>query len=149
MNFANEENFGAGIPEKHQLTNIGHIGDHDQKPAMKSIMTRKQIIKNLMIISISYLFLFTAFQSLQNLQSSLNKEEGLGTAGLSVIYGSGVIAGLLLPAFLIDRIGCKWAIAASMVCYIAYMAANMYPIWGTIMPASGKNVIVILYIRVF
>ena len=127
------------IHENHQLTSIAEISHNSHSPDKNSRMTKNQIIKNLIVMSISYLFLFTAFQSLQNLQSSLNKEEGLGTAGLSVIYGSSVVAGLLLPAFLINLIGCKWAIAASMMCYIAYMAANMYPVWGTIMPASGKS----------
>ena len=138
MNNARDKTDGTAYQENHQLTNIVAINHDTQPQKMMPRMTKNQIIKNLTVLSVSYLFLFTAFQSLQNLQSSLNKEEGLGTAGLSVIYGSGVVAGLLLPAFLINVIGCKLAIAASMVCYIAYMAANMYPVWGTMMPASGS-----------
>jgi len=58
---------------------------------------RKRMLKNLIVLSSAFLLLFTAFQSLQNLQSSLNKEEGLGTVSLAVIYATGVLAGLFLP----------------------------------------------------
>ena len=125
--------------EKHRLAKEEEINTelevYDEKQPK---MTKLNIIKNLSILSVSFLFLFTAFQSLQNLQSSLNKEEGLGTVSLSVIYISSVIAGLLLPPFVINHLGCKWTLAASMVCYIVYMAANMYAVWGTMIPASGK-----------
>ena len=122
--------------ESRQLT-MEEVSKSIKTPDTQPKMTKNQILKNLIVLSVSYLFLFTAFQSLQNLQSSLNKEEGLGTASLSVIYGSGVVAGLLLPPFIINLLGCKWTLAVSMVCYIVFMAANMYAVWPTMMPASG------------
>ena len=99
-------------------------------------MSRPRIIKNLVIVSLAFLCLFTAFQCLSNLQSSLNKEEGLGTGGLATIYGALVVSSLFLPPFIIRRIGCKWAIAFSMLCYILYMAANFYAVWATIIPTA-------------
>lgn len=99
-------------------------------------MPKTTIIKNLLIVSIAFFFLFTAFQSLQNLQSSLNKEEGLGTVSLSVIYVFGIVAGIFLPPLVINRIGCKWTVAASMICYTVFIAANLHAVWGTMIPAS-------------
>ena len=99
-------------------------------------MTKCQIIKNILVVSVAFLFLFTAFQSLSNLQSSLNREEGLGTVGLCVVYGALVISCMFLPSFVINYLGCKWTVAFSMLCYILYMAANFYATWGTIIPGA-------------
>lgn len=99
-------------------------------------MTQRQIIKNLLVVSIAFLFLFTSFQSLTNLQSTLNSDEGLGTGGLSIIYGALIISCMFIPSIMIAKIGCKWTIAASMICYILYMAANFYAEWEMLAPAS-------------
>ncbi|XP_063440625.1 protein unc-93 homolog A-like isoform X3 [Mytilus trossulus] len=102
----------------------------------KSHMSTFTLSKNLVIISTGFLLLFTSFNSLSNLQSTLNKEEALGTVGLSVIYCAGVLSCLFLPSFVIGNLGCKWTIALSMVCYVIYMGANFRALWGTIVPAS-------------
>lgn len=99
-------------------------------------MSKFQILKNVVAVSFGFLFLFTSFQSLTNLQSTLNKDEGIGTGGLSIIYGALVISCMFVPSFVISHIGCKWTIAASMVCYVLYMAANFHAVWGLIVPAS-------------
>ena len=99
-------------------------------------MSKARIIKNLLVVSLGFLCLFTSFQSLSNLQSSLNKEDGLGVGGLATIYGALVISCMFLPPFIIARLGCKWTVAFSMLCYILYMAANFYAVWGTIIPGA-------------
>ncbi|KAL5022316.1 hypothetical protein ScPMuIL_001471 [Solemya velum] len=99
-------------------------------------MTKYQIIKNVLVVSVGFMLLFTSFQSLTNLQSSLNKEDGLGTGGLSVVYGALIISCMFIPSFTIAHLGCKWTVTLSMVCYIAYMAANFYAVWGLMAPAS-------------
>ncbi|XP_068088006.1 protein unc-93 homolog A-like isoform X2 [Hyperolius riggenbachi] len=68
--------------------------------------------------------------------SSLNGDEGLGTASLSIIYGSLIISSMFVPPVVIKKIGCKWTIVASMCCYITYSIGNFYPSWGTLIPAS-------------
>ncbi|CAH2251639.1 unc-93 homolog A [Pelobates cultripes] len=77
-------------------------------------------LKNIIILSIGFLLLATAYGGLQTLQSSLNPEKGLGVASLSVVYGCLICSSLLLPRILIKKIGCKWTIVASMCCYITY-----------------------------
>ena len=99
-------------------------------------MSRVRIMKKLLVVSSAFLCLFTSYQSLVNLQSSLNKEEGLGTGGLATTYGALVLSSLFLPPFLIGRIGCKWTVAFSALSYILYMAANIYPTWATILPTA-------------
>ena len=97
---------------------------------------KRKITKNVYVISLGFLFLFTAFQSLQNLQSSLNKVEGLGLVSLSVIYGALIVSCIFVPPFVIGRLGCKWALVLSMTGYVLYTVANYYARWGTLIPAS-------------
>ena len=99
-------------------------------------MSKARIIKNLLVMSLGFLCLFTSFQSLANLQSSLNKDDGLGVGGLATIYGALILSCLFLPPFVIGRLGCKWSVAFSMLCYILYMAANFYAVWATIIPTA-------------
>lgn len=95
---------------------------------------RRKIFKNLMVISLAFLFVFTAYQSLLNLQSSLNSN--LGTGSLSIIYASLVFSCMFVPNVIIKTIGCKWTIFISIVIYALYMLANFYPSWSTLVPSS-------------
>ncbi|KAM3861461.1 protein unc-93 homolog A-like [Diretmus argenteus] len=92
--------------------------------------------KNVLVVSMGFLCLFTAYQGLQTLQSSLNAEEGMGVASLSVIYASTVISSMFLTPMLIKNLGCKWTIVVSMACYISYSCGNLYPGWYTLIPTS-------------
>ncbi|KAG7219625.1 hypothetical protein INR49_018939 [Caranx melampygus] len=93
--------------------------------------------KNVLVVSIGFLSLFTAYGGLQSLQSSLNAEEGMGVASLSVIYGSIIISSMFLPPIMIKNLGCKWTIVAGMACYVTYSFGNLYPGWYTLIPTSA------------
>ena len=97
---------------------------------------KRKITKNVFVISFGFLFLFTSFQSLQNLQSSLNKDEGLGLASLCVIYAALILSCIFVPPFVIGRLGCKWTLVLSMTGYVLYTVSNYYARWGTLIPAS-------------
>ena len=106
---------------------------------------KRKITKNVYVISLGFLFLFTAFQSLQNLQSSLNKDEGLGLVSLSVIYAALILSCIFVPPFVIGRLGCKWTLVLAMTGYVLYTVSNYYARWGTLIPASiiiGKFMVV-------
>ncbi|KAK3737479.1 hypothetical protein QZH41_008361 [Actinostola sp. cb2023] len=94
------------------------------------------ITKNIIIISGGFLFLFTAFQSMQNLQSSLNSDEGLGVTSLCILYAALIISCMFLPPFMIGRLGCKWTLVVSMISYVLYTAANYHARYYTLIPAS-------------
>ncbi|XP_004601122.2 protein unc-93 homolog A [Sorex araneus] len=95
-----------------------------------------QSLKNVLVISFGFLLLFTAYGGLQSLQSSLNSEEGLGTAALSTLYGGVLLSSMFLPPLLIQRLGCKWTIVVSMCCYVAFSLGNFYASWYTLIPTS-------------
>lgn len=133
---------GLEEPLEDTRTSVKNLVADDDKeegaqltPAQRKKEKRK-ITKNVYVISLGFLFLFTAFQSLQNLQSSLNKVEGLGLASLSVIYGALILSCIFVPPFVIGRLGCKWTLVLSMTGYVLYTVANYYARWGTLIPAS-------------
>lgn len=102
---------------------------------MESSKRKKQAYKSLLLLSVSFQIVFTAYLALQNLQSSLNQEAGLGTVSLSVLYACIILSGTLAPVC-ISKIGAKWSLVASWVTYCLYTAANFYPRWETLVPAS-------------
>lgn len=93
-------------------------------------------LKNVLVVSIGFLSLFIAYGGLQSLQSSLNAEQGMGVASLSVIYASIIVSSMFLPPVMIKNLGCKWTIVVSMACYVSYSFGNLYPGWYTLMPTS-------------
>ncbi|XP_053568197.1 protein unc-93 homolog A-like [Bombina bombina] len=93
-------------------------------------------MKNLLVLSFGILFLYTAYTGLKTLQSSLNDDEGLGVASLSVMYGALTISSMFLPAILMKKLGCKWTIVASMFFYISFTLGNFYPSWPTLITTS-------------
>lgn len=64
-----------------------------------------------------------------SVQSSLNAEQGMGVASLSVIYATIIVSAMFLPPIMIKNLGCKWTIVISMACYVSYSVGNLYPGW--------------------
>ena len=77
-----------------------------------------KIYKNVGIICLAFLMNFTAFNGIGNLQSSINCEDGLGTATLATIYGALVISCLFLPTVMIQKLGLKWTLSISILGYL-------------------------------
>ncbi|KAK2154829.1 hypothetical protein LSH36_256g04070 [Paralvinella palmiformis] len=109
------------------------IGTFSEKAKAKE---RRRILKNIILISFAFLCVFTAFQGLSRLQSSLLRTDGMGVITLSVLYATLVVSCLLIPKLLISAIGHKWTIPLSFSGYIIWMAANGYATWYTMVPAS-------------
>lgn len=116
-------------PTRKGVSNSDHAMKNKEPILVQSNFT---IMKNVVVVSFAFLLLFTSFQSLQNLQSSLNKTGNLGLISLIIIYSSLIVSCMFIPPAMIGRIGCKWTLAASMACYAAFIAANYYPRWYTL-----------------
>ncbi|XP_070206224.1 protein unc-93 homolog A-like [Littorina saxatilis] len=98
-------------------------------------------MKNTVAVSFSFLFLFTSFQSLSNLQTSLNMESEIGSQSLLAIYTSLIVSCIFLPKFVIAHFGCKWTIPVSMLLYTLYMVANIFPKrWLMILTGIGVGI---------
>ena len=97
---------------------------------------KRLIIKNVLIIGFSWILLFTAFQSISSLQSSLNPDGGLGTYSLSTIYVTLIVGSLFLPSTMIQKLGIKKTLFFSQLAYILYIGANIYPRYFTLIPTA-------------
>ena len=113
----------------------GHISTDGNTAALGN-MSRTIIFKNLFVISFTCILQFSAFNSFANVQSSLNKEEGLGTTGLALLYVVMVLTSLFIATITAERISSKWIMTWSMCTYVAYTATGFYPNWYTVLPAS-------------
>ncbi|KFM75914.1 UNC93-like protein, partial [Stegodyphus mimosarum] len=105
-------------------------------PLGAPVMSKLRIMKNLVIVCLGFLFLFSAYQGLANLQSTMNMKGDLGTVSQSVIYAALIFSSLFLPKLVIKKLGCKLTLALSILTYAPYIAANFYPHMGTFVPTA-------------
>ncbi|ELT90998.1 hypothetical protein CAPTEDRAFT_196989 [Capitella teleta] len=90
-------------------------------------LTSKKIRMSLAGISVAMFLLFTAYEGLEILQSSLNSEGNIGVLSLSVVYGTFLVSSLLIAQPLVNALGSKVTIAVCQWGYIAWVAANAFP----------------------
>lgn len=91
--------------------------------------------RSLFVLSASFTAIFTAYLAIQNLQSSLNQEKGLGIISLSCMYACIILSGILAPAIL-NIIGEKRSLIISFICHVIYTGTNFYPTFATLLPSS-------------
>lgn len=97
---------------------------------------KQNITKNLLVVSFSYLFLFSAIFALNNLQSSLNSHANLGIYTLLCSSFSFAISCLFLPAIMIKLFRFKWSMILSQLLTLLFIVSNYYPSFYTLIPAS-------------
>lgn len=108
----------------------------DRKPSSTKCMSNRRILKNLLVVCLGFLLLFTSYQALANLQSTMNIEDDIGLVSQSVIYAVLIVSALFLPKLIIRRLGCKLTLTLSALTYAPYMASNFYPHMSTFVPSS-------------
>lgn len=127
-------------------------GRFDQLTDSERKQLKFSILKNVIVISIAFMLLFTAFQSMANLQSSINKVrtiwgqlfvyifpfkvDGLGTWSLVTIYATLVLSCMFVPTLMISKLTVKYTMVASILCYSTYIAAQFYPEFYTLVPGA-------------
>ncbi|UJR26005.1 hypothetical protein I4U23_007351 [Adineta vaga] len=95
-----------------------------------------KIWKNLFVICLAWILLFTAFQGIANLQSSLNVEGDVGMNSMAIIYAFLIFSSALLPHPMMSVFGMKWTIVICQFGYLAFIAANLYAVPALMYPAS-------------
>jgi MFS family permease len=95
----------------------------------------KNEFRNTLVLSGAFTAIFTAYLAIQNLQSSLNQEQGLGLISLSCMYACIIISGILAPA-IINVLGEKKVLVISFICHVIYIGTNFYPSFATLVPSS-------------
>ena len=88
---------------------------------------KRRIYKNVFLVSVSFLLLFVAFESMSKLQSSINTVDNLGLWSSVVVYASLIISCLFVPSLVISKLTIKWTMVVAVICYSTYIAAQFYP----------------------
>ena len=97
--------------------------------------TRRWGYRNVFGLSIAFVTVFCAFNGLQNLQSSINAEGGLGLVSLSVVYAVFFLSGFVTPG-IVRTLGTKYTLLFGFVCHLIYSLTNYHPTWYTLIPSS-------------
>ncbi|GAB6030263.1 Protein unc-93 A [Chamberlinius hualienensis] len=109
--------------------------DEDIEKNAKTV--RFRVWKNVVVLSIVWLFVYSGVSPMSSVQSSLNAGSGIGTLSLSIREGTKLVSSLLFNNFLIDKLGTKRMILVGSVLCSSYMVANFYPTWATMAPAGA------------
>lgn len=128
--------YSKSVPNKIEMNRMSSAHLDGSPVDTQKVMSKARILKNLIVVCLGFLCLFTAYQALANLQSTLNMEGNLGVVSQSVIYAALIISSLFLPKLVIKKLGCKTTLFLSILTYGPYVAANFYPHLGTFVPTA-------------
>ena len=107
----------------------------DKLCADSAVVWRRR--KNFIALSIGFLLIYSAFRSIQALQSSINAAGRLGVVAMTCVHGCmTAICPLLAPTV---TAGCpppKWTVVLAAVLYVGWMTANLWPHPLTLLPTS-------------
>ncbi|XP_074576806.1 UNC93-like protein 3 isoform X2 [Curcuma longa] len=87
------------------------------------------------ILSLAFLFVFSAYGAAQNLQSTVNTEEDLGTTSLGILYLSFTFFSVVASP-VVRVLGSKFVLVLGTTGYFLFIASNLKPSWYTMVPAS-------------
>lgn len=87
------------------------------------------------ILSSAFLLIFLAYGAAQNLETTLNTEEDLGTISLGILYLSFTFFSMVASS-VVRVLGSKNALVLGTTGYWLFIAANLMPTWYTMVPAS-------------
>ena len=100
-------------------------------PSMSSF----SFTKNLIVLCLGFIFVYSSFRAIQNLQSSVNGGNDLGVITMALVHISMVFASLLAP-IIINVFTAKWAMCGGVMCFLAWFSAHIHPTFWTLVPTS-------------
>ncbi|CAL1261114.1 unnamed protein product [Larinioides sclopetarius] len=109
---------------------------NNYKSNLTAGVSKFRIIKNLIVISLSFLFLKSGDEGLIMLQTTMNKEKGVGTITMAIIFLSNGLTSLLFSSFIVKKLGTKNSLFLGIVTSLPFIACNFYPAYITMMPSA-------------
>jgi hypothetical protein len=91
--------------------------------------------RSLVVVSLSFVLVFSSFRSVQSLQSSINSAGGLGVMTMACAHLSMCLTCHATPR-LVQRLSSKWTLILGVIFYMAWIAANMAPHPYTLLPTA-------------
>lgn len=92
--------------------------------------------RNLACISFAFLCVYTSFNAVNNLQSSVNMDKDIGLHSLGLISVASILTCFCLAVPIIYLCGNKWTIISGQVSVLIYVATNMYPQAASLYPSK-------------
>lgn len=100
-----------------------------------NLVNSSRPIRNAVVLSFAYFFIYTGFISLSNLQSTMNAQQGMGVDSQAVIYLCSMVS-CFFPELFIEIFGTKTTYVITLFLSVPYIAANFSPRWDTMMVSS-------------
>ncbi|PSN52835.1 hypothetical protein C0J52_09677 [Blattella germanica] len=98
-----------------------------------------RILRNIFIVSISYMLIFTGMAGTEGLQSSMNAARGLGTISMAGVYFGVVTANIFFSTLVIRWLGCKWTMVLAMAGMMPFVAAQYRASFYSLVPLGILN----------
>ena len=89
---------------------------------------------NIVLVSLAFLFLFSAYNALQNVATSLFPP-GLGNSSLGILYIAAALGIFLAPAA-VDELGTRVTMLGGAACYVAYLACLVHIVPDVVLSMS-------------
>ena len=99
-------------------------------------LTVRQIYLTLFNAGVAFFFIFTCYCGLENLQSTMNIESGLGTTSIGVVCGCAILSSLFVGPVLVASLPPKRTLFIAWGAHAFFALANYYPTWATLIPAA-------------
>lgn len=103
--------------------------------AESTSQTLRNHTRDVHILSSAFLLIFLAYGAAQNLESTVNTDDNLGTISLGILYLSFTVFSLVASS-VVRMLGSKNALVLGTTGYWLFIAANLKPTWYTMIPAS-------------
>lgn len=99
---------------------------------------RSRGLRNVMMVSVSAMFLHSAVYGLRNLQSSINTEAGIGVISLAALFLMFLVGSFVSP-FIVRRFPPRTCLIIATFGHMFNIVANYYPRFYTLTPAAALN----------
>uniref|UniRef100_A0A0E0MNQ2 Uncharacterized protein n=1 Tax=Oryza punctata TaxID=4537 RepID=A0A0E0MNQ2_ORYPU len=95
-------------------------------PGAAAVVRASSHTRDLHLLSSAFLFVFLAYHAAQNLQSTVNTDENLGSVSLGLLYTS-FTAFSVVGSPVVRRMGSRRALVLGTSGYLLFIAANLVP----------------------
>jgi hypothetical protein len=131
-----KESSGLVAVSEGEATVSADLGSIDDSGGQTtSIAASASATRRLVVVSLSFVLVFSSFRSVQSLESSLNSVGGLGVITMACAHLSMCLTCHVTPR-LVQRLSSKWTLVLGVVLYMAWIAANMAPHPYTLLPTA-------------
>jgi hypothetical protein len=99
----------------------------NEKTGLSPEARHRRMKKNFVILCLAFVLLYTSYNAVANLQSSIHPDKGVGLYSLAINSGSSVLSYLIFTIPIIFVGGYKWTIVAAQIGFLLFILGNIYP----------------------